>query len=457
MAGNNDLKILITGSLNSSATVNEINGALKNIEKKIETIKLNVEIDKNVSKTLSDFTKAMENHKKIASDLNKVVREEKVVTKEADGAIKEKIRQHLKSGEIIEKEIERINKKNNATNQEIEQTGKLISELDKLGKKQKEVQRFDGQGNLTGGSQTFKDGFTNTTVNYNKTGNLTGSTVIQNPAQQEQAVNRIRESLVKLFNQGKVNEAFFKNFNKVINGAKNVQEIEKVQKALERVQHATSNQDLQKKLISDAQTLMRTHKNTVDTEGMNKLVASMNQLNPASHNATNNLVNMQNQLKGFQNQAREAARSSMTFGDMLQQAFTKFPIWMLSATAFYAPIRALQDMTARLIEIDTLMTDLNRVMDVPDFKLTDMLNEAIGASDELSSKLTDMLSVMGDFARMGFAEGELLDISKTATVLQNISDLDATAAVDTLTSAMLNYNIAASESVTIADQLNEVD
>lgn len=114
-------------------------------------------------------------------------------------------------------------------------------------------------------------------------------------------------------------------------------------------------------------------------------------------------------------------------------------------------------MTSRLIEIDTLLTDINRVMDVPDFVLTGMLEDATRASDELSSKLVDMLKTMGDFGRMGFENNELLDISKTAQVLQNISDLDAKSSVDTLTSAMLNFNIAAKDSIQIADQLNEID
>ena len=131
--------------------------------------------------------------------------------------------------------------------------------------------------------------------------------------------------------------------------------------------------------------------------------------------------------------------------------------WMLSATFFYAPIRAMQDMTDRLIEIDTLMVGLKRVMDMPDYKFTDLLNEAVATSDELSSKLTDVLSIMNEFGRMGFEESELVDITKSAQMLQNISDLDATESVNTLTSAMLNFNIAATDSVKITDQLNEVD
>jgi TP901 family phage tail tape measure protein len=130
---------------------------------------------------------------------------------------------------------------------------------------------------------------------------------------------------------------------------------------------------------------------------------------------------------------------------------------MISATIFYAPIRALQDMTSRLVEIDTLMVNIERVMNMPDFKFVDLLQDAVNVSDDLASKLTDVLSIMGDFGRMGFKENELVDISSTAQVLQNISDLDASSSVDTLTSAMLNYNIAAKDSIQIADQLNELD
>jgi TP901 family phage tail tape measure protein len=64
---------------------------------------------------------------------------------------------------------------------------------------------------------------------------------------------------------------------------------------------------------------------------------------------------------------------------------------------------------------------------------------------------------MGGFGRMGFSDSQLTDITKTAQVLQNISDLDANGAVDTLTSAMLNFNVASKDSITIADKLNEVD
>ncbi|WP_438285734.1 phage tail tape measure protein [Bacillus altitudinis] len=58
---------------------------------------------------------------------------------------------------------------------------------------------------------------------------------------------------------------------------------------------------------------------------------------------------------------------------------------------------------------------------------------------------------------MGFQADELSDLTKTAQVLQNISDLNPTDTVNSLTAAMLNFNISAKDSIQIADKLNEVD
>lgn len=188
---------------------------------------------------------------------------------------------------------------------------------------------------------------------------------------------------------------------------------------------------------------------------LNSLTQQIRNLGSGSTNrATQNLSN---QINNVGTSARNATQHTLTFGSALRQAVQGFSLWAMTAQMVYAPVRALQDMTARLIEIDTLMTDIRRVMDMPDFRFTQLLEEAVGTSDELSSKLKDVLSVMGEFGRMGFEDGQLVDITKTAQVLQNISDLDATSSVNTLTSAMLNFGIAADKSIEIADKLNEVD
>nr|WP_265463712.1 phage tail tape measure protein [Bacillus velezensis] len=114
-------------------------------------------------------------------------------------------------------------------------------------------------------------------------------------------------------------------------------------------------------------------------------------------------------------------------------------------------------MVSQAVEIDTLMTNIRRVMNEPDYKYNELLEESINLGDTLSNKITDILQMTGDFGRMGFDESELSTLTKTAQVLQNVSDLTPDDTVNTLTAAMLNFNIAANDSISVADKLNEVD
>jgi uncharacterized protein YqgV (UPF0045/DUF77 family) len=69
--------------------------------------------------------------------------------------------------------------------------------------------------------------------------------------------NKLTQSLKNIYNQGLVNEKFFQNFNKVINSAKNVEEIDKVRSALQRVNDVANNKSLQQSLLSRAQGMLK--------------------------------------------------------------------------------------------------------------------------------------------------------------------------------------------------------
>jgi hypothetical protein len=322
MAGN-DLRLKIIGTLNVGATIGEINTALKGIEKKINKLKLNVELDDKIVKTLTDFSKAMENHRVVAKDLNKVIREEKEILKDVNGVTKEITKQYLKSGEIIEKVKTITDKRTESTKKETKAVGELIDATTKLGQKQKEVQKFDGKGNLTGGSQTFKDGSIGTTINYNNERKVTGSTVADTSGK---TLDKTRESLVKLYDQGKLTTDMFNKLNNAINGARNAKEIDKVRQAVINLNKEADNKTLQEKLISNSKNLLRTHSKTVDGSGVNALIKSLEKIDPTATNAGNSLKHMEKQLKSFQNSAKETARSSMTMMDAFRTAMVKFPV-----------------------------------------------------------------------------------------------------------------------------------
>lgn len=453
---NDNLKIRIIGTLNIGSTISEVNTAIRGIEQKINKLKLSIHIDEKVSKTLSDFSKAMEHQKNITQDLNRVIKEEKTVTKEADGTIREKIRQHLKSGEIIEKETTKIKQQTQATQKQKEETGKLISEIEKLGNVRKKVTKETGGNNPAGGSITVGDKFNSTTSTFNANNEVTSHKTVENYEQQKMAVEKLRQSLKTLYDQGKVNEQFFKNFNKVVDGTRNAKEIEKVQNALKRVQSVSDNRSLQQKLLNDSETLLRTHSKTVDTRGMNELINSLNRIKPSANNASNQLKQLENRLKAFRNESREAARTSMSLGTALTTAFQKFPIWVFTAGAIYTPLRLMRDAIQQIIDLDSQLTVLDRVSN-GQININNALEDSIRLSGELGVKISELNEAMVAFARQGFRGEDLNDMAEVASLMSNVSELGLEESASALTAAIKGFGLQASDAINVVDRLNEVD
>lgn len=497
-----DLKILISAGLNTGKSIGEINTSIKGIEKRINKLKLNIEINDKVFQTLNNFSKQMQQIGNVAKNTGKIIEESIMpdgsrikrtyfnglksefsqVTTEAKraGDIERKTLSELEQGyaklnsqvrNYADGSLKSItstyqntsgngrvittNATGNVINyKDIENIKKFSQEQDKLRAKLIELAttgRYASDELRKIGTSIYSASTLQQLNNLkNRMSNMKFNTSLV--AEQE----KVTQSLKKMYDQGIVNESFFRNFNKVINSSKNVAEIEKLQAALKRVNDVSKNQNLQQSLLNQAQSMLGSNSRTLDRTGISNLVNDLNNLNPTTTNASRRLQEMRNQLNGFSESTVTAHRHLMSFTDSLKMAFTMMPGFMLANAIMTAPIMALKDMSSRLIEIDTQMTEIKRVMNEPDFKFVDMLQTAVDTSDRLSSKLTDVLNIMGSFGRMGFSDSQLTDITKTAQVFQNISDLDANGSVDTLVSAMLNFNIAGQDSISIADKLNEV-
>nr|WGE07103.1 phage tail tape measure protein [Bacillus subtilis] len=193
------------------------------------------------------------------------------------------------------------------------------------------------------------------------------------------------------------------------------------------------------------------------SRALQNYINSVNQLSARTPNISRQMQNLSMQFREIQANARSATGQVRGFSETFKQAFTGMPAYMLAGSAWFGGVTALKSMVDQVVQIDTLMTNIRRVMDEPDYKFNDLLQTSIDLGDTLSNKISDILQMTGDFGRMGFDESELSTLTKTAQVLQNVSDLTPTDTVNTLTAAMLNFNIAANDSISIADKLNEVD
>lgn len=112
-------------------------------------------------------------------------------------------------------------------------------------------------------------------------------------------------------------------------------------------------------------------------------------------------------------------------------------------------------MTKTIIEVDSQMTQLKRVMS-QETNFDNMMKSGIELSTQLGRSINEVMESLIGFARQGFDEIESTNLAQTSLLLQNISELKPQESIDALTSAMIVFNIESSKSIEIANKLNEI-
>ncbi|EGL20078.1 MULTISPECIES: phage tail tape measure protein [unclassified Paenibacillus] len=198
------------------------------------------------------------------------------------------------------------------------------------------------------------------------------------------------------------------------------------------------------------------------TGAIEKLKKQLEELNKTfqNTNAVNNykksLSDTDNQLKTLGNTAQASRAHVAGIGEAMASAIAGTLTWGVATTAIYGSKRAMEEMLQVIIEVDTQMTHLKRVMNA-DTNFEEMLNGSISMANELGQKITKINEALIDAAQAGYAAQEALDITRTATLASNVSDLSPKEAMSNLIAAMKAYKIEAKDTIQIVDKLNQVD
>lgn len=132
------------------------------------------------------------------------------------------------------------------------------------------------------------------------------------------------------------------------------------------LRYVTLLEKLEAKLIR----IRQIHKSTADQVHASSLSTEINDLRNQFQN-----LNDPSQARGMIQQYREltgevdrlgasattAARASQGLGGAMRTALEKFPIWLAASSMIYAPIRAIEDLTAKVVELDSVLINLQRV------------------------------------------------------------------------------------------------
>lgn len=176
-------------------------------------------------------------------------------------------------------------------------------------------------------------------------------------------------------------------------------------------------------------------------------------------------LDMDRGFKTADTSIRQTDESTKTLGSSMGRLDGTFKSLVGRITQYFSVIRLIQvsmrqlrNMVREIQEIDKSMTELRRVAD-PSINTEVVLQRSISLSKELGASVNDVVGSVAEMARTfgEFNEEQLIAITRTATIMTNVSSLDLSQASGTLVSAMQAFNITAEDSIDIVNTLNEVD
>lgn len=197
---------------------------------------------------------------------------------------------------------------------------------------------------------------------------------------------------------------------------------------------------------------------TTDSKGVSRITAQFESTKKTAKQVVYEIDNVDKKLRQLSTAEVFNANRNLGVFEQLKIAMARVPVWMVAMTAFHGSINTVRQMTDEILKLDKAMTELARVAD-SGIDIEHMFTGALEISKQLGNNIHDVMGSVNELARTfgQFNERQLLAITNTATLMSNVSDLNAKEATESLIGTMNAFNITAEDSIRIVDAMNEVD
>lgn len=163
-------------------------------------------------------------------------------------------------------------------------------------------------------------------------------------------------------------------------------------------------------------------------------------------NATSNASQLSQQLSRLRAETTEITRSQMGIFSAFQVAMERFPVWMGASTAFYGTIRTAREFYNVVLDIDTKMTELTKVMsDDTDFGA--VFDRAVESADKFAQSVSSAMDSYIEFARQGFKGEDLGYLADAGLVASNVADMTAQRASELMTASLVQWKMEAKDAM----------
>lgn len=219
----------------------------------------------------------------------------------------------------------------------------------------------------------------------------------------------------------------------------------------------TQSKDLGLGVAERSANAVRTYYET-NTKAIKKYGAELNDLENRyrSIKTVEEKLNLDTEFKNLKSQISAEGLIGKSFFSELGRGFKQIAQFAGTYGVIQRIPEAINNMYQEVVKVDTAMTNLYKVTEETSKVYNDFQNSAGTAAKELGRDISSYIEQTANWAKLGYSIKEARELSKTSSVYANVGEVDDATAVSDIVTAMKSFNIEASDSITIIDQLNKL-
>ncbi|WP_018250369.1 phage tail tape measure protein [Orenia marismortui] len=169
----------------------------------------------------------------------------------------------------------------------------------------------------------------------------------------------------------------------------------------------------------------------------------------------NNTINSTSKLNNSVKETKKQTEGIHRQYNKLAKSFFNVALWSATSGVIFGVANSLKEVKDTIIEIDSNMINLNKILDVGESQLNSYKKAAVEMGDEFATQIDKVINIQEEWSRLGRRQGltELADVSLMA---QNISNLSSVESVKMLNAALNQFDIEINQANTVLDQWNEL-
>lgn len=188
------------------------------------------------------------------------------------------------------------------------------------------------------------------------------------------------------------------------------------------------------------------------------LYGQLNDVINKASSGQNSSVELSRNLANIRSEMERLGVTSENVGQRIRRLFRDHFNTAVAMAGLHLLQNSLQEIVTSVIDVDTAMTDLQKVSNATSAEYASFLEGAEGRAKSLGATITDVIGATSEFSRLGYNLDESSTLGDAAVKYLNVSEYtNIEDAAQSLVSTMQAFGIEADQVGSIVDKFNEIN